>query len=91
MGDLFNCVNELSKFVLSGGFIEGDSIYVDTDIKGFTFNKKGFEGTGEKPEVVNKSKQNGKKTKRKKQVDDLMKAAKDVEGAIEEVGDGGED
>ncbi len=43
-------INELSKFVLSGEFGPGDTIYVDTDAKGLTFSKEPFEGAVEIPE-----------------------------------------
>ncbi|MEM9929854.1 MAG: ATP-dependent chaperone ClpB [Bacteroidota bacterium] len=35
-------VNELSKLVLAGDFIQGDTIYIDRDPKGLTFGKEPF-------------------------------------------------
>ena len=79
-------VNELSKQVLSGQFAPGDTIFVDTDRKGFTFSEAGFSGKNEKPEVKS---DNGKppasEDKRKKKLDDLMKATRDVEDAVKDI------
>ncbi|MDX1479459.1 MAG: AAA family ATPase, partial [Saprospiraceae bacterium] len=77
-------VNELSKQVLSGQFAPGDTIFVDTDRKGFTFSEAGFSKDGERPEVKKEPSDNGA-AKRKKQLDDLMQATKDVEDAVDEV------
>lgn len=37
-------INELSKEVLSGKFMSGDTIYIDTDKQGLTFSKEPFAG-----------------------------------------------
>lgn len=42
-------VNELAKYVLNGTFGAGDTIYVDTDAKGFTFGKQPFPGAIDLP------------------------------------------
>jgi ATP-dependent Clp protease ATP-binding subunit ClpB len=86
-------VNELSKFVLKGEFTEGETIFVDTDRIGFTFSEQGFSGNGEMPEskTDDKPKDNDAETKRKKQLDDLMKATKDVEDAVEDIDNEGDD
>ena len=78
-------VNELSKFVLAGNFTEGETIFVDTDRVGFTFSEQGFDGTGEKPEVEAKAHNGAEDKKRKKQLDDLMKATKDVKDAVDDM------
>ena len=80
-------VNQLSRFVLASEFTEGETIYVDTDNSGFTFGESGFSGNGEKPQSkASKPKENGTDDKRKKQLDDLMKATKDVEVCSEGCG-----
>ena len=33
-------INQLSREILSGNFASGDTVVVDTDAKGFVFNKK---------------------------------------------------
>jgi ATP-dependent Clp protease ATP-binding subunit ClpB len=84
-------INELSRQVLSGQFAAGETIYVDTDRKGFTFNETGFSGDGITPELAknkpeqDKSKDSGSSEKRKKQLDDLMKATKNVEDAVKDI------
>ena len=81
-------VNQLSRYVLASTFTEGETIYVDTDKSGFTFSESGFSGNGEmpKPEAAG-PKENGADDKRKKKLDDLMKATKDVKDAVKEAGD----
>jgi ATP-dependent Clp protease ATP-binding subunit ClpB len=80
-------VNELSKYVLRGEFTEGETIFVDTDRVGLTFSEQGFSGNGEMPEqkAEDKPKDNGAEAKRKKQLDDLMKATKDVKDAVDDI------
>ncbi len=90
-------VNELSKFVLSGEFTIGDTIYIHTDRKGLTFSKTPYEGaiklddvkepTDEivkaKPDKQEKSK--GSTAKKQQQIEDLNKAAKDVTDALKDL------
>lgn len=70
-------INELSKSVLSGKYGPGDTIYVGTDVKGFTFTEKPTDSNA-KPEVK-------KKTKKEKDVDKLKKAADDVKKAADDI------
>ena len=81
-------INELSKFVLSGQFSEGDTIYIDTDAKGFTFSEKGFTGRGkvQAPADNGNSKTEKIDPEKKKQLDELMKATRDVEDAVKDIG-----
>ncbi|RLD22345.1 MAG: ATP-dependent chaperone ClpB [Bacteroidetes bacterium] len=82
-------VNQLSRYVLASEFTEGETIYVDTDKGGFTFSESGFSGNGEKPQPqAAKPKENGTGDKRKKKLDDLMKATEDVEDAVKKAGKG---
>ena len=67
-------INELSKKVLSGEFGPGDTLFVGTDAKGFTFTEKDTKSTV-KPEKKEKS-------KREKDVDKLKKATKDLEDEL---------
>ena len=71
-------INELSKEVLSGGFGAGDTIYIGTDNKGFTFNKEDVKST-KKPNVEKKKTGPSKK---EKQIDDVKKATKDLTDTI---------
>ncbi len=70
-------VNELSKQVLSGKFIPGETIHVGTDAKGFTFTEQAT-NSKEKPKVKEKAKKESNSEK-------LDKAAKDVEKAVEDL------
>ena len=70
-------INELSKQVLSGQFTAGDTIYVGTDAKGFTFTEKPT-NSKKKPEVE-------KKTTTKSKAEKLKKAADDVQSAIDDI------
>ena len=67
-------VNELAKYVLGGTFNAGDTIYIGTDAKGFTFSSTKSESK-EKPKVEPKS--NG--------VEKLEKATKDLNKAVEDI------
>jgi hypothetical protein len=86
-------INELSRQVLSGKFAPGETIFVDTDLKGFVFSDEGFAGKGVNVEKsakgVKEVKQEKAKAegeeKRKKELDTLMKATKDVEDAVKNV------
>ncbi|MCL4106453.1 UNVERIFIED_CONTAM: hypothetical protein GTU68_030411 [Idotea baltica] len=75
-------INELSKFVLSGSLVDGETIYVTTDNKGFVFSETLKEDSG-KP----KSASNGKpeKTKREKDLENLEKATKKVQDAVKDI------
>lgn len=72
-------VNELAKNVLSGKFGPGDTIYIGTDIKGFTFS-----GT----QTVSTSKPNVEKDK---DLDKLRKATKDVNNLVKDISDDDEE
>jgi len=81
-------INKLSKEVLSGNFSPGDTIYVGTDNKGFTFSKEESHST-EKPPV---KKEEAKKDKKKeKQLDELKKATEDLEKEVKKQKENGED
>jgi len=67
-------VNELAKLLLGGELVKDGTILLDTDAKGFLFNGK---STG----IVSET-----QSDRKKRLDDLTKAAKDVEDAAKDVG-----
>ena len=76
-------VNHLAKALLSGDFKPGDTIFVGTDKKGFTFNNK----KPQKEEAPVKSKPKPKNST----VDKLKKATKDVEKAVKEIKENKED
>ncbi len=68
-------INELAKAMLSGKFGAGDSIFVGTNAKGFTFTEQESKSK-EKPEVKEKPKKNN-------DLDDLKKATKDLEDEMD--------
>jgi len=75
-------VNQLAKEVLSGRFVAGETIYVGTDSKGFTFEEQKPKGSDRpkverKPAAPKKSKQG--------QVDDLKKATDELNDAIDDI------
>ncbi len=75
-------INELSKQLLAGDLVAGDTIYIGTDKKGFTFSEKKSDST-EKPDVV---KSNGAtKSKKDKDLEKLKKATDDVEKAVKDI------
>ena len=74
-------VNELAKQVLSGRFAPGETIFVNTDAKGFTFAEVQTESNGS-PTVVKKT--SAKKSK-KDQIEELKKATDDLNDAIDDV------
>ncbi len=71
-------VNPLSKQLLAGTFGAGDTIYVGTDSKGFTFTDKESKSS-EKPKVEKK------RAKKADSVDELKKATDDLNDAIDDV------
>ncbi len=71
-------VNEMAKYVLSGQFGPGDTIYIGTDAKGFVFSAEEKESKA-KPNV-----------ERKKNLDQLQKATKDLNDTIEDIEEIGE-
>ncbi len=85
-------INELSKFLLGGEFTYGDVIIVDTDAKGLIFSKKGSSdiiGTNPTAKATTPTKVD---SKRKKDLDKLMKATDDVKKAGSDLkGDGNDD
>lgn len=75
-------INELSKVVLSGEYVTGDTIYIDTDKNGLVFGKTPFK-EAEKPAEVKAA---PKKDKGKEnELDALKKATKDVEDAVKDI------
>ncbi|MBK9737283.1 MAG: AAA family ATPase [Saprospiraceae bacterium] len=68
-------INELAKLVLSSKFSSGDTIYVGTDAKGFTFS--GTAKTSTSKPVVEKDKN--------KDLNQLKKATKDLNKTIEDI------
>jgi len=75
-------INELSKQVLAGDLTAGDTIYIGTDKKGFTFSEKKSSST-EKPEVAKTN--IATKSKKEKNIDKLKKATDDVEKAVKDL------
>ncbi len=76
-------INELSKVVLSGEFVSGDTIYIDTDKNGLVFGKEPFKGA-EKPKADPAPKKKAP-TKKEKDLEALKKATKDVEDAVKDI------
>ena len=72
-------VNELAKNVLIGKFSAGDTIYIGTDSKGFTFSETPVASTTA-PHV-----------KKEKDLDKLKKATKDVNDLVKDIEDEGDE
>jgi ATP-dependent Clp protease ATP-binding subunit ClpB len=68
-------INELAKNVLSGKFSAGDTIYIGTDAKGFTFSETPVTSK-DKPEI-----------QKNKDLDKLKKATKDVNNLVQDIED----
>jgi len=79
-------IDELAKFLLSGTFSPGDTILVDTDIKGFTFKSKlNPNGTVHHSAMDSVDTDLKNKNSRDKNIDKLNKATKDVEDAANNI------
>ncbi len=81
-------INELSKLVLSGEYVTGDTIYIGTDAKGLTFSKEPPKESGQSQNPKGKAVGNGSpknEDTRQSQLDDLMQATKDVEDAVKKI------
>ncbi len=72
-------INELAKSVLSGKFSAGDTIYIGTDAKGFTFSEKSVNSIA-KPEI-----------QKNKDVEKLEKTTKDLNNLVQDITDGEDD
>jgi ATP-dependent Clp protease ATP-binding subunit ClpB len=72
-------INELAKNVLSGKFSAGDTIYIGTDAKGFTFSETPVTSKA-KPEI-----------QKNKDLDKLKKATKDVNNLVQDIEDDEDD
>ena len=82
-------VNQLAKEVLKGEFVAGETIYIGTDAKGFTFSETKPDGSKtESPKAkapkAKKEKPN-KEDERKKIADEALKAAKDLKDAADDI------
>lgn len=74
-------VNALSKEVLSGRFVAGETIYVNTNSKGFTFTETPSDSK-ESPKVEKKK---APAKPKEDKIDELNKATKDLNDAIDDV------
>jgi ATP-dependent Clp protease ATP-binding subunit ClpB len=70
-------INELSKEILSGSFSAGDTVYIGTDVKGFTFTEKAT-GSRDVPEF--KKRKTGKSL-----TDQVNKATEDLNKAVDDI------
>jgi len=73
-------INELSKQVLSGEMAAGDTIYVGTDKKGFTFSETKSTASA-KPVVI----QDKTIEKKEQDIAKLKKATEDVKDAVRDL------
>ncbi|MBR9919778.1 MAG: ATP-dependent chaperone ClpB [Bacteroidetes bacterium] len=81
-------VNPLSREVLSGKFMAGETIYIDADKDGLKFSEEPFKDDGKsEPKAEPKTtKPSGRRSRtRKKAVDELKKATEDLEDAVKDV------
>ena len=74
-------VNQLAKEVLSGRFVAGETIFVNTNAKGFTFAEQKSDSK-DRPAVEKKA---APKKSKANQVDNLKKATDDLNDAIDDV------
>jgi hypothetical protein len=82
-------IDELAKFLLSGTFASGDTILVDTDIKGFTFRSTLNPETGLLHSAMDSVDTDMKtKNSRDKKLNQLNKATREVEDAVKKIKDG---
>lgn len=79
-------LDELAKFLLASTFVSGDTIMVDTDIKGFTFKSK-INPSGDVHHSAMDSADTDLKNKnsKDKNLDKLNKATKGVEDAVKDI------
>lgn len=70
-------INELSKEILSGSFSAGDTVYIGTDVKGFTFTEKAT-ASRDVPEF--KKRKTGKSL-----TDQVNKATEDLNKAVDDI------
>jgi len=70
-------INELSKEILSGSFSAGDTVYIGTDVKGFTFTEKAT-GSRDVPEFKKRKTGKSLTDKVNKATEDLNKAVDDI-------------
>ncbi|HMQ05738.1 MAG TPA: ATP-dependent chaperone ClpB [Saprospiraceae bacterium] len=73
-------VNEMARMLLGGQYGAGDTIYVATDSKGFTFSTVPVEGEEYPAKIVDNS-------KRDQNLSDLKKATKDLEDILKDIED----
>ena len=78
-------INELSKYIIGGSFVAGETIYIDDGPQGFRFSEKPFEGNKTYKRVEEEPGKSKRRSRRKKQFDELKKATKDVEEAVEDI------
>lgn len=79
-------IDELAKFLLSGTFVLGDTILVDTDIKGFTFKSKLNPNSGTFHSAMDSVDTDIKaKGSKDKALDKLNKATKEVNDAANKI------
>ncbi|MBK9255333.1 MAG: ATP-dependent chaperone ClpB [Saprospiraceae bacterium] len=71
-------INELAKFVLGGTFGAGDTIFVNTDVKGFTFSAEESKDNGTPAK-------SGNVKKKTKDLNDLLKATKDLNDTMDDL------
>lgn len=82
-------VNELALQVLSSKFVEGDTVFIDADNKGFIFSEEGYKGDGSTPTANGNGA--GKKDTRDKKVAQLKKATQDVNDLVKDIKDEDDD
>jgi ATP-dependent Clp protease ATP-binding subunit ClpB len=77
-------INELAKKILSGEFSAGDTIFIGTDKKGFTFSEKQSDSIIPEKKVENNVNGDNDILKLKKATKDLNKAIEDIEEVDED-------
>jgi ATP-dependent Clp protease ATP-binding subunit ClpB len=72
-------VNELAKEVLSGNFAPGETIYIGTGPKGFSYSDKEMSDS-----VVPQVKKKARRSKRSKELNELENATKELEDVVKD-------
>ncbi len=73
-------INEMAKQVLGSNFTAGETIYIGTDAKGFTFSDKKTKG-----EAPTEKKKEIKEKKKAKEVEKLKKATDELNDAVDDI------
>ena len=78
-------INELSKVIIAGKFVDGETIYVQLGKDGLEFEEAKAKDSPTPPAPKVKTPKQSDSAKKQKELDDLKKATKDVEDAVKDL------